>query len=107
MADAKFFKVQIYDDEWCIYKANEHDNIIVEDGSAAETDFYKKHITFKETDIYTVKHETLHAYLGYCYIQTADLTAHQLEEVVAELFSDKGYIILKKAEEIHKKLKDL
>lgn len=107
MSEAKFFKVKIYDDEWCIYKANEHDNVIVDQDSDAETDFYKKHIIFKETDIYTVRHEINHCYLGYCYIQTADLSAHQLEEIVCELFSDKGYTMLAKAEEIHKKLKEL
>lgn len=107
MSEAKFFKVKIYDDEWCIYKASEHDNVIVDQDSDAETDFYKKHIIFKEIDIYTVRHEICHCYLGYCYAGTADLTAHQMEEIFSELFSDKGYTMLSKAEEIHKKLKEI
>lgn len=107
MVEAKFFKVQIYGDEWCIYKASEDDHIIADEDADAETAFYKKQIVFKQTDLYTVTHETIHAYLGYCYIATADITAHQLEEVFCELFSDKGYIILQKADEIYKKLKEI
>lgn len=107
MIGTKFFKVQIHGDEWVVYMADEQDNIIVEEGSVAETDFYKKHIIFKEFDFHTISHELFHAYLGYCYIYSADLSAYQIEEVCCELFSDKGQEILDKAKEIYKKFKEL
>lgn len=48
-----------------------------------------------------------HVYLGYCYVETADLSQGQLEEVCAELYSHERYNMEKTIDTIYKKLQEL
>jgi hypothetical protein len=83
----KYFKVSIKGDDWNIYLIAEDDNDTVEEGDIAVTKFSDREIYFKGTSILDIKHEVFHVYFGYCYVETANLTQGQVEEISCELYS--------------------
>lgn len=103
----KYFKVKIKLDEWNIYLVPESDNHIVDEDSRAETVFGDKEIYFKETTLNTVRHEIIHAYMHYTYTDTAELSALQNEEVMAEMLSYEWDNVDKTTKEIYKGLQKL
>ena len=101
-----YIKHTFNEDEWTIYLLDDGDDLT--DGQA-EVLFEKKEIYVKKDDLSasTIKHELWHVFFAYCYTDSANLEANQVEEISASLFEDKGDKILAIAKEIHKKLKEL
>lgn len=66
-----------------------------------------KQIIFNEDeiDLVTVRHELVHAYYYYSSTYSANLDAHQVEEVFCELMSTQGPKIFRQASFIYKELK--
>lgn len=105
-----FFKYTINEDEWNIYLTDDDDNVVSEEGSAAETDFDSKEIHFRrgEVELRTVMHELWHVYFGYCYLDdTTELSLGDTEEITATMFADKAEKIIARAKDIHNKLLEL
>lgn len=102
-----YIQKQIYGDTWTCYLSAESDNVIIDEGSEAETDFHTKEIWFRENELKleTVVHEVTHVFFGYTFTTTANLEGHQMEEIACELFSYKGKLILETSEEIFNELK--
>jgi len=103
----KYFKIKIKNDPWNIYLVPESDDTIVDEDSRAETVFKDKEIYFKETDIYTVRHELVHAYNHYCYVDAAQLSQLQTEEVLCEMLAYEWDNITKTIDEVYKGLQKL
>jgi hypothetical protein len=102
-----YFKYIFNDDEWNIYVVDDDDTSIAEEGAGAQTDFYKKEIYFRKDEIGldTVLHELWHVYFGYLYLEhIGEISVTQLEEITAALFADRGSKIIKRGEDILKKL---
>ena len=101
-----YFKRVIYDDDWTFYLSAEGDNVIIDEGSEAETDFEKKEIYFRKSDLKltTVTHEIYHLYYAYTFTNTAELNNVQMEEVAAELFSYRAENILKLSKDVYSEL---
>lgn len=102
----KYFQRTIYDDLWTIYLSEEGDNVVIDEGSEAETDFELKETYYRKNDLKlsTVRHETWHLFFAYTFTNTADLDNIQMEEIAAELFSYQGKKIDKLSEEIYTEL---
>lgn len=83
----KVFKVTIKGDVWHIYIVPEHDNTTVDEDSSAETNFELKEMYFKHHTLRIIRHEVLHAYIGYTYTETASLSPLQQEELFCELYA--------------------
>lgn len=83
----KVFKVNIYGDTWNVYLVTEDDHQILDEGDYAEADFEKKELYFRKTTLQIVRHELIHAFTYYTFTDTADLSALQNEELMAELIS--------------------
>lgn len=103
----KYFKIKIKTEEWNVYLVPETDNHTVDEGSRAETVFQDKELYFKETNINTVRHELIHVYMHYTYTDTAELTALQNEEVLAEMLSYEWDNVDKTVKEVYKGLQKL
>jgi hypothetical protein len=105
-----YFKTYFNETEWCVYLIEDDDFELLEESADASTDFHKKELYFRKSEINfsTVLHETWHVYFSYCYLDdTNDLTLGDIEEVSAALFADKAQHMIKRAEEIYTKLKEL
>lgn len=105
-----YFQTTIMDDSWTFYVVEDDDDVVIDEGSAAETDFPNKEVHFKKSEINynTVKHEMFHVYCGYLYLRdTHDISTNDLEEIYAALFEDKAEKILAKSKEVYEKLKEL
>lgn len=104
-----YIQKQIYGDTWTCYLSAENDNVIIDEGSEAETDFVSREIWFRENELTleTVIHELVHVFFGYTFISTANLDGHHVEEIACELFSYKGKLILDLSQEIYDDLKKL
>lgn len=102
----KYFQRTIYDDTWTFYLSEEGDNVVISEGSEAETDFELKELYFRKSDLKesTVRHEIWHLFYSYTFTNTADLNSLQMEEVTAELFSYQGKKIDKLSEEVYSEL---
>lgn len=85
------FSFKIYDDLWNAYLVDDDDNVIAGEDAAAETDFEKQEIYFRNSDLnkIIVLHELFHAFVGYTYTENANLSQTQMEEVCCTLFSNK------------------
>lgn len=99
----------IYGDKWTFYLSAESDNVIIDEGSEAETDFHTREIWFRENELKleTVIHELTHVFFGYTFTSSANLDGHQAEEIACELFAYKGKLIQELSEEIFNELKEL
>lgn len=104
-----YIQKQIYGDTWTLYLSAEKDDVIIDEGSEAETDFHTREIWFRENEfkIETVVHELTHVFFGYTFTTTANLDGHHVEEIACELFSYKGKLILDISQEIYDDLKKL
>ena len=104
-----WFKTSINGDEWTIYLAEDEDDVIADDGSAAETDFASREIYVRKSDLdlNVVRHELWHAFAGYTYLEDTDISVANCEEVAACLFADRGSLIINKADECYKRLCEL
>jgi len=104
-----FIKHTFNEDIWVIYLIDDDDEVLSDTDTDAEVEFDKKEIYFKRDKITLniVLHELFHVYVGYCYLDDADLNMLQTEEVLCSLFADKGEAIVNKAKDIYNKLKDL
>lgn len=102
----KYFQKLIYDDLWTIYLSEEGDNVVIDEGSEAETDFELKEMYFRKSDLKesTVRHEVWHVFFAYTFTNTADLSSLQTEEISSELFSYQGKKIDKFSEEVYSEL---
>lgn len=96
----------IYGDDWNFYLSEEKDNVIIDEGSEAETDAESKEVWFRKNDLKftTVIHEVVHVFFSYTYTATASLDGLQTEEISAELFSHQGQKILDISKEIYNEL---
>jgi hypothetical protein len=105
----KYISRVIYDDTWFIYLSEEKDDVVIDEGSEAETDFELKEIYFRKSELKlsTVRHEIWHMFYSYTFTNTADLDSLQMEEVTAELFAYQGKKIDKLADEIYTELRKL
>ena len=102
-----YFKQQFNEDDWVIYLIDDDDNIIADEDAGAETDFEKKEIYFRKSDLTLeiVMHELWHVYFGYCYLRhTENIGLNDLEEITCALFAAKGQKIITRSEEIFQKL---
>lgn len=101
-----YFKKTIYDETWNFFLVDDEDNVIAGEDAEAETDADKKEVYFRRegVTIGTVRHELWHVFKHYCFTHSASLTAHQEEEISAELYSYQGKRIDKLAEEILEEL---
>lgn len=104
-----FFRMTINDEVWTIYIVDDNDTVIADEDEAATTQFYDKEIYFRYSHIELpmIRHELWHVYWGYTTTQDADLTEVQMEEVSAAMFSLRGEIITRKANEMYEKLQEL
>ncbi len=104
-----FIKQTIMEDSWVLYLIDEDDDVTLEGDLRALIKFEQKEIYFKPDGLTLniVMHELIHLYLGYTYIDDADLNSEQTEEVCASLFADRGESIVIKAKDIYNKLKQL
>ena len=105
-----YFKYQFNEDTWTIYLIEDDDNVVADEDAAAETKFEEKEIYFRKSELSesTVRHELWHVYFGYCYLMDAtSISTHDIEEITASLFADKGSKIIEKSIEVHKKLVEL
>lgn len=76
--------------------------------SVAITYVHKRRIYLspRGRDRETIVHELCHAYLSEMCVHSADLTAHDVEEFFAELFSKRGKELLSLADRLHAKVKE-
>lgn len=104
-----FIKYNFNEDEWTLYVIEDDDDVTTENANGAEVVFEKKEIYFRKNELRLniVLHELFHVYFGYCYLTDAGLDAHQVEEVAASMFADKGELMFVKSKDILKKLKHL
>lgn len=74
--------------------------------SIALTKVHKRRIdlTPSGTDLETIVHELVHAYLAEICTKTTDLDEEQLEEIFCELMSKRGKELLRLADSLHKKV---
>ena len=102
-----FIKYTFNEEEWCVYLTEDDDDDLT-DGQA-QVFFDKKEIYVKRGSLTlrVIKHELFHVYFAYCYTDSANLDAVQVEEICASLFEDKGEIMDARAKDIYKKLKVL
>ena len=105
----KYISKTIYDDHWTIYLSEEGDNVVIDEGSEAETDSELKEMYFRKSELKlsTVRHEVFHLFFGYTFTASANLDNVQVEEVTAELFAYQGKKIDKLADEIYTELRKL
>lgn len=104
-----FFHYEINHDLWTFYVVGDDDGVIIDEDSEAETDTETKEIHLKQSSVNlkNILHELWHVHTDYCFINTANLDAESMEEVSAELFSNRGDLILKQAREILEKLETI
>lgn len=102
----KYFQRTIYEDIWTIYLSEEGDNVVIDEGSEAETDNELKEVYFRKNDLKltTVRHEMFHLFFSYTFTNTAQLDNIQMEEIAAELFTYQGKKIDKLSEEVYSEL---
>lgn len=102
-----FIKYSFNEDEWTIYLTDDDDDGLT-DGQA-EVFFDKKEVYIKRGNLTlrVVKHELFHVYFAYCYTDSANLDALQVEEICSSLFEDKSEAMELRAKDIYKKLKVL
>ena len=106
--EAKHFTYSILGDQWTVYKVNEHDNVIMEPGSEAETNLDLHEIYFKDVNLDAVVHEISHIYFRATYIRfTSNLSVNDMEEICVALIADRGALILKQSNEIYNILKGI
>lgn len=101
-----YFQKEIYHDVWTFYLLDEDDTVVMDECDNAVTDtetlevhFRKAGVTKEET-----RHEVWHIIKHYCFTETAELTAHQEEEISAELYAFKGELMDKLSKEIYQDL---
>jgi hypothetical protein len=101
-----FFKKTIYDDVWTFYLVDDDDNVIASEHAEGETDPHKKEVYFRRDGVTleTARHEIWHLFKYYCFTHSAELDAHQEQEVSAELYSYQGKRMDKFAEEVLEEL---
>jgi hypothetical protein len=97
-----WYQTQINGDLWTIYLTDNDDDVIASEDAGAETDFDKREIYVRPSDLElgTLLHEIWHAFAGYCYLVDTDVDVADAEEVAASLFADRGQTMLDKAKEI-------
>jgi len=104
-----FVKFVVNEEQWIAYVISDADHVIAAEDSAAETDFHKREIYFRRGDLSLadVRHELFHVFFGYTFTRTAELTPNQMEEVAAELFSERSDRIITLSNELFAQLKSL
>ena len=102
-----FIKEVFNEDTWTLYLIDDDDDDLT-DGQA-QVFFDKKEVYIKRRDLTlrVVKHELFHVYFAYCYTDSANLDANQVEEICASLFEDKSELMEARAKDVYKKLKVL
>lgn len=63
------------------------------------------HFNIDDLSLATVRHELVHVYSEYLYINSAHLNKDQTEEVYAELIANKGEEMMTLAKKLHRELK--
>lgn len=104
----KSIKYSINDDTWVFsVLSKEQYRKIHSKGTYGMVTLGKYKVDFREDkfDNNAICHELWHIHNYYLYLESADITASQLEEISAELFADRGAKILKQARDIYAKLK--
>lgn len=101
------FKLEIKGDVWHVYLVDENDTTIVEEGDIAVTKFSDREIYFKGMSELDISHEVFHVYFGYSYVETANLSQGQTEEVACEIYSHEKHNMLKTEAKILKGLQAL
>ena len=104
-----FIKYDLYEDTWTLYIIEDDDDVVTDEGTAAEVFFEKKEIYFRHSELRlnTVLHELFHVYIGYCYLDHASIDFRQMEEIACSLFADKAETIINRAKDILKQLRKL
>ena len=101
--------LKILDKDWQVFLHSE-DSFVERfgDHDAALTlpQEFEVHFCTEHLNLNTVRHELFHCYMSCLCVGSAQLEAHQLEEIAAELFAEHGDKILKMAKALHKELKD-
>lgn len=97
-----YFQKEIYHDIWTFYLLDEGDNLAMDECDNAVTDTETLEVHFRKAGVREeeVRHETWHIIKHYCFTETAELTAHQEEEISAELYSFRGKLMDKLSSEI-------
>ena len=107
---ARKFKEKIKGDVWLVFLHSSPDSFQAATGEDPEaTDAvtqaikHQLHFQKESADIPTIIHELVHAYYEYLCLDSANITAGQLEEIMADMFGYNGLEIVAKAEKLHKK----
>lgn len=110
------FKFKINDDSWEGYLITEDEALEldmkkndIEDGFAALTSTDDRCLFIVETHVTKniIAHELFHIYVSYFHIDSANVTIHQFEEIVAEFLEVNLSKFIKKQNYIFKKYKQL
>lgn len=103
-----YFTINLFGDNWNIYKISSTDNVTLDDKNAeAEIDFESLEIHFKIVKLNSCLHEIWHLYKHYTYTENSNLDNNQEEELSATLFERKGAEMIENAKIIYAKLKDI
>jgi hypothetical protein len=102
----RFIKYPINGDTWVVYIVPDDDEVIEEDDAAAFIEFDKREIYFRTSEVTesNIRHELWHVHKGYCYLHSAVIDQHNMEEIGAELFADRGPYICEQAKDLCEKL---
>lgn len=106
----KYFKYIFNEDEWTIYLISDTDDVVTDLDTAAEVKFIEREIYFRVSSVVleVICHELWHVYFSYCYLSdTNNMDLHDIEEVSANLFADKGQRIFDTAKVILQRLQDM
>ena len=106
----EYFQIDINEDKWTIYLVEDHDDVVIAEGSAAETHFRNKEIHFRRGEItfLNVKHEMTHAYFGYLYLaDTHGIGIEDMEEIVCAFVADRAQKILDASNAVYNTLKGI
>lgn len=105
-----YFRYTFNEDQWMVYLIDDEDNVISDEGTAAEVKFDEREIYFRrsEVSIKNILHELWHVYFSYCYLSdTSDIELSDFEEITASLFADKAIRMIETAKDIEIKLNKL
>lgn len=104
------FKERIKGDIWLVYLHTDPDTFQAETGEDPEatdavTQAAKRRLHFMKecADVPTIIHELVHAYYDYLCLDSASITAGQLEEILADMFGYNGVEMVVRAQKLHKK----
>ncbi len=72
------------------------------------TETEEQYIDFREDEFTMpiIRHEIMHAHFSYCFLESANLTGAQMEEVACDLYGYRGKIMDEQASDIYDILKE-